>query len=86
MPSRRDLINQRKKDLVAKGYTPGIVDKAMQWADGCAQGMANYALDPGYNKTKREQLVIQLLPTYLKDCENWIRNLGHEPGETSHKT
>lgn len=85
MPTRNELIKQRKKELLAMGYMPGIVDKAMEWADGCAQGIANYALDLDDSKSEREQLVIQLLPTYLKDCETWIRSFGHSPGETSPK-
>lgn len=85
MPTRRELINKRKKELLALGYMPGIVNKAMQWADGCAQGMANYAIEPNDPRAEREKLVVQLLPKYLEDSEVWMKSFGHQPGETGHK-
>jgi hypothetical protein len=85
MPSRRDLIETRRKELLGLGYSRGIVEKAMDWAAGCAEGMARYADKSGLKEdgAKFESLVVQFLPPYLEDCESWMRNLGHERGETT---
>jgi len=81
MPTKDELLNKRKKELLALGYKQGIVDLAMQWAEGCAEGMANYALDSDDRRSNRAQLVVQFLPPYLNDCEKWMRSFGHERGE-----
>jgi hypothetical protein len=80
MANKDELIEQRRQELLALGYKPGIVDKAMQWAEGCAEGMASYAV--GGNRSKKAQVVVDLLPQYLNDCERWITSFGHERGET----
>jgi hypothetical protein len=83
MPSRRELIEARKKELSDLGYSPGIIEKAIDWSTGCAEGMARYVKKAGvldYDENF-EALVVQFLPRYLKDCESWIRRLGHERGE-----
>jgi len=84
MASRKQLIDARQKELLAMGYMPGIVEKAMDWAVGCADGMAGYASkmegnDP--SSSSREQLMVKFLPQYLNDSETWIRSFGHQPGE-----
>jgi len=83
--ARASLISSRKKELLALGYMPGIVDKAMQWAEGCAQGMVGYAQrvksDDGPHPDPIA-LANQFLPQYLADSEQWIRSFGHERGET----
>jgi len=82
MPSTRELIAKRRKELLAKGYPPGIVNLAMEWAQGSAQGMANYGLslensdNPGEDL---ETMANRFLPRYLKDAENWIKAFGYEP-------
>jgi hypothetical protein len=81
MPTKDDLIEQRKKELLDLGYKPGIVEKAMQWAEGCAEGMARYALGTKGSRTIKSQTVVQFLPQYLNDCETWMRSFGHERGE-----
>jgi len=82
MASRKELISKRKKELLDKGYPPGIVGKAMEWAVGSAEGMATYVNkyaeddNPGLSLDK---LTNQFLPQYLLDAEKWIRSFGHEP-------
>ncbi len=79
--TRADLINARKEELLSLGYMPGIVDKAMEWAVGCANGMADHFTKGDKTDTKRERMVLEFLPQYLNDCEPWIRSFGHERGE-----
>ena len=60
------LVEQRRQELLAKGYTPNQVQLALDWASNSAQGMADYiGVDSG-----------QFLPRYLKDAENWLRGIG----------
>ncbi len=83
MPSSRQLIAQRKKELLALGYKPGIVDLAMEWAHGSADGMARYVSKAGLQPEgdSHDRLIVQFLPQYLNDCEKWMRSFGHERGE-----
>lgn len=79
MPSRSELISKRKKELLALGYKPGIVDVAMDWATGSAEGMANYVMKQGLDGD--EDLIVKFLPQYLNDCEKYMRSFGHDRGE-----
>ncbi len=82
MASRTELISKRKKELLDKGYPRGIVNKAMEWSVGSAEGMARYINknaeddNPG---NALDKLTNQFLPQYLTDAETWIRSFGHEP-------
>lgn len=75
MASRKQLIEQRRKELLAKGYRPGIIEKAMEWAQGSADGMANYISKQG----GPDGLANQFLPQYLQDAEKWIKSIIGEP-------
>jgi hypothetical protein len=62
----RALVEQRRQELLAKGYTPGQAALAIDWAKNSAQGMADYfGVDAG-----------QFIERYLKDSENWLRGIG----------
>ncbi|GAH53923.1 unnamed protein product [marine sediment metagenome] len=82
MASRKEMLSSREKELLAKGYPAGIVTKSMDWAVGCAEGMAKYVSrisdneDPGVSI---DHLADRFLPQYLRDAETWIRSFGHEP-------
>jgi hypothetical protein len=81
---RSELISTRKKQLLALGYMPGIVEKAMVWAEGCADGMVEYAHRQNLgddNPVNATELANQFLPQYLADSERWIQSFGHKPGE-----
>jgi hypothetical protein len=60
------LMEQRRQELLDKGYTANQVQLALDWARNSAQGMADYA---GVASD-------QLLARYLKDAENWLRGIG----------
>ncbi|KKL03675.1 hypothetical protein LCGC14_2623730 [marine sediment metagenome] len=75
MASRKQLIDARRKELLAKGYQPGIVNMALDWAQGSAQGMASYVKKLGGDG----DLSDQFLPQYLKDCEKWAKAIVGEP-------
>jgi len=80
--SRGQLITRRKKELLKKGYPPGIVDLAMDWALNSASGMAAYVTQQDLsddNDNDVEKTTVLFLPRYLKDCENWIQAFGHRP-------
>ena len=82
MASRKQILSSRKKELLAKGYPAGIVSKSMDWAVGCAEGMAKYVSKISDNNDAEvpfDRLSDQFLPQYLKDAETWIRSFGHEP-------
>lgn len=83
MPTRNELIRKRKKELLSLGYKSGIVDLAMDWATGCAEGMVNYVTKAGLEEegNSHEELLVKFLPQYLKDSDKWMRSFGHEPGE-----
>lgn len=82
MASRKELLSKRKKELLDKGYPPGIVNKSIEWAVGSAEGMAKYVSKLSENDnpgSSLNQLTSQFLPQYLSDAEKWIRSFGHEP-------
>ena len=73
VPDPRELIEQRRAELVAKGYRPGMVGLAIDWAVNSAEGMANY-----FGRDGDLGLYEQFLPKYLKDAERWIRSFDGE--------
>lgn len=75
MASRKQLVSKRRKELLAKGYRPGIVNLALEWAVGSAEGMAAYVKRQGVNGDMTDQF----LPQYLNDCEKWARSIVGEP-------
>ncbi len=77
MGSRRhELIERRRQELLKK-YRPGIVDLAMTWATGSAEGMATYVAKQIRGEDV-EKLTEQFLPQYLQDAEKWIKSFGGE--------
>ena len=79
MPSRNELIRKRREAFLAQGFKPSIVELAMEWASGCAEGMANYVTKQGEGDSGLEELTVRFLPRYLDDSERWMRSFGHEP-------
>lgn len=82
MANRQQLISRRRKELLAKGYPPGIVELAMDWALSSASGMAAYVTEQDLsddNDNDVEKTTVQFLPRYLKDCERYIQAFGHRP-------
>ncbi len=77
MASRKQLIDARRKELLAKGYQPGIVNLALEWAQGSAQGMSDYVQKMGGDG----DLSDQFLPQYLQDCEKWAKGIVGEPAQ-----
>ena len=75
MASRKDLLDNRRKELLGKGYRAGIVQKALDWAEGSAAGMAGYVQKMGGDGNMADQF----LPQYLEDCEKWIKSIVGEP-------
>ncbi|KKM73129.1 hypothetical protein LCGC14_1413630 [marine sediment metagenome] len=75
MASRKQLINKRRKELLAKGYRPGIVNLALEWAVGSAEGIAAYVKNQGVDGA----LADQFLPQYLIDCEKWAISIHGKP-------
>ena len=75
MASRKELISNRRKELLGKGYRPGIVNKALEWAVGSAEGMAGYVAQMGGDGSMADTF----LPQYLEDCEKWMKSIVGEP-------
>ena len=73
MADPRELVDQRRAELLAKGYRPGMVELAIDWAVNSAEGMASYVSRDG-----ALGLYEQFLPRYLKDAERWIRSFDGE--------
>lgn len=70
------MIEQRRAELLAKGFPGGVVTMAMTWARNSAEGMASYASQDGPNF---ESLFKQFLERYLADTEKYIISLVGEP-------
>lgn len=68
MASRRDLLAERKKELIAMGYTKNQSELALQWAVGCAEGMARKYAPEGEDS----RLATEMLPQFLRDCPKWL--------------
>lgn len=75
MPNRKQMLSARRRELLDKGYPPGIVNKSLDWAVGCADGMASYASEDGPSG----RLANQFLAKYLDDAEKFILAFGHKP-------
>ena len=75
MANRRQLLEARRKELLNMGYRPGIVQKALDWAEGSAAGMAEYVEKMGGDGSMADQF----LPQYLVDCEKWMKSIVGEP-------
>lgn len=82
MASRQQLVEKRRKELLKRGYTEGIVELSLEWAQNSASGMANYVLQYDLsddNDNDAETMTVKFLPRYLKDTEKYIRSFGHLP-------
>ena len=80
-PTRTQLIQARRKELLNKGFRGALVNKAMDWAVGSAEGMARYAARVDASDGKFEQVTLDFLPRYLQDAENWMKAFVGDPGE-----
>ncbi|KKN22109.1 hypothetical protein LCGC14_0918570 [marine sediment metagenome] len=67
LPNVDKLYEDRRKELLEAGHPAKMVQIALDWAKGSAEGMATY-----YGN---EDLVASFLPRYLKDCEKWLKNM-----------
>lgn len=79
MATKRELLDARKSELLARGYHAKLVDLALEWAVGSANGMVDYYLKDSEEPGEREKLLVQILPRYLKDCETWMLAVGEPP-------
>lgn len=82
MANRQQLIEKRRQELLKRGYSEGIVDKALDWAQNSAWGMARYVMSYDLsddNDNSAEKLTIKILPRYLKDTEKYIQAFGYHP-------
>ena len=66
MPEPEELIEQRRGELLALGYRPGVVNLALEWAGQSAEGSGAYF----------EQPAVLFLPRYLRDTEKYLKGLG----------
>jgi hypothetical protein len=86
MPSAIQLkVDERRKELISMGYKPKVVDLALEWAIGSAEGMANYYTKTDLGGEEQQKMVLKMLPTYLKDCEKWMQSFGNQPSYPSPK-
>ncbi len=75
--SVEELIDARRKELIAKGYPRGIVNTAMDYARASARGNAEH-YGPAAGKDP-EDLIEIFLPRHLQDAESYIKSFGHNP-------
>ncbi len=72
MSAKNDLVSRKREELLKKGYGPNIVEVTLDWAVGCAEGMAKYSMaDEDFEAT-----VVKFLPRYLKDCDQYIKAMA----------
>lgn len=70
-----EQIEGRRQELLQKGYRPGAVQIALDWATNSAEAMAQY-----YNGDGKGSVDVgQLLPRYLQDTEKYLDGLGLNP-------
>jgi hypothetical protein len=63
---REELIQQRREELLGEGYSPGVVNLAIEWAEKSAEGSSDYFQQPAD----------LFLPRYLLDTEKYLKGLG----------
>ncbi len=86
-PSQRknELIANKRNELLKLGYKTGIIDVAMEWAVGNAEGIAKRAhqdVDEDPSSVDLDKLTVNFLPFYLARIERYIHSFGHDRGET----
>ena len=64
------MVAARRSELLARGYRPGIVEIALEWAVNSASGMEDYHSPDGDSSAN---LFEQFLGAYLKDTERYIQ-------------
>ena len=64
--SPEDLIQHRREELLDKGYRPGVISLALEWAEKSAEGSSEYFQQPA----------ALFLPRYLADTEKYLKGLG----------
>lgn len=71
---RFESIREKKKnEWIAKGYSPGLIEKAFKWADEWVRGIVNrFVRDP----LLANQIAVQLYPEALDMSENWIKSIA----------
>lgn len=86
MASRKQMLEAKRKYLLGRGYPPGIIEKALSWAVGSAEGTAKWALggaDSEDNDLTVKGMADRFLPKMLDESEKWIKSFGHEPKENT---
>jgi len=71
MDSRFEPLREKKKaEWLAKGYSPGLVEKALLWAEDWSRGIAKrFVKDPGIAAVVAESIY----PEALEMSEKWIK-------------
>ena len=63
----------KRKEWEAKGYRPGLIDKALLWAKEWTEGMIKSPLYSMLSSEAREKVAIDLYKTGLDRGERWIQ-------------
>lgn len=77
IPDKRDLLAGKEKELLDKGYLPGVARRAVTWALSRAEGIAGEVTS---NREEKEKLMGMLLPRFLDECELWAKGVARSMG------
>lgn len=72
-----EMKNAKAEEWRARGYPPGLVEKALLMADEWAEKMASWALELiGEDESKKLKALRNVYPRALEAAETWITKLG----------
>ena len=66
------LKREKEEEWRAKGYTPGLIEKGLQWAENWSEGIARMVTT---NPAEIEEIKLRLYPKALDKAERWIEGI-----------
>ena len=67
-----ELRKAKKSEWLAKGYRPGLVDMALEWADNWTEGMLRSPLYAFLTKEQKKIILPEFYKYALGKAERWI--------------
>ena len=66
-----NIANAKKSDLISKGISPVLAEKAIDWAEGYTKGLVK--LTGGGISNEELSIIYRVFPSSLEMCEQWVK-------------
>jgi len=71
-----ELREAKKSEWLAKGYRPGLVNMALEWADNWVEGLLRSPLYAFLTKEQKKSVVPGFYKYGLEKAEDWLRAMS----------